>query len=346
MWDGIIGHQENKAFLEHMLQGERKTPSLLFYGPEGIGKKKMAQHFAKAFLCLRDPLHMCSCESCRAMEQGAHPDYLQVEPQGAFIVLSQIQNLVKVAAMAPVLSHYKECLIDQADKMNEAAQNSLLKLLEEPPAYWLFILVTDHVERLLPTIRSRVIQLHFALLTKAETQKVLELLPSLPNAAPGDEAWQAWTAQKKILASLAGGSVGKAVAMFQANALELRKELLEILGHIGQGDLLTFMAGIPLVLRSERQESLVILELLALLLRDGLVLSTRLTVPLYNEDLRGKLTTLFAKWPVEALRSALDMLQEARQGVGSFVNRRLVLEALFLQIGKEVAHGHHRGGPV
>ena len=83
-----------------------------------------------------------------------------------------------------------------------------------------------------------------------------------------------------------------------------------------------------------------------MLLRDGLVLNTHLTVALYNEELRGKLTALFAKWPIEALRSALDMLQEARQGVGSFVNRRLVLEALFLQIGKEVAHGHHRGGPV
>ena len=71
MWESIIGHETNKTFLENMLKGARKTPSLLFCGPEGIGKKKMARAFAKSFLCLED-LVPCTCRSRQAMDSDSH----------------------------------------------------------------------------------------------------------------------------------------------------------------------------------------------------------------------------------------------------------------------------------
>ena len=80
MWESIIGHETNKTFLKNMLTGERQTPSLLFCGPEGIGKKKMARAFARSFLCLEDPLVPCHCQSCQAMDNGSHQDFIQVEP--------------------------------------------------------------------------------------------------------------------------------------------------------------------------------------------------------------------------------------------------------------------------
>ena len=158
MWESIIGHETNKTFLENMLKGTRKTPSLLFCGPEGIGKKKMARAFAKSFLCLEDPLVPCTCRSCRAMDSDSHPDFIQVEPGGKSrtIGVEAIHQLAASAAFGPVLSRYKVCLIDEAHTLREEAQNSLLKLLEEPPDYWLFLLVADGREKLLPTIRSRV----------------------------------------------------------------------------------------------------------------------------------------------------------------------------------------------
>lgn len=175
MWDTIIGHEAEKAFLQHMLTGPRKTPSLLFYGPEGIGKRKMARAFAQSFLCLENPLVPCTCRSCRAMENDSHPDFIEVEPGGKSrtIGVDAIHGLIAKAAFGPVLSPYKVCLIDKAHTLREEAQNSLLKLLEEPPDYWLFLLVADQAEQLLPTIRSRVIGLRFDPLTEKETEQVL-----------------------------------------------------------------------------------------------------------------------------------------------------------------------------
>ena len=70
MWDTILGHEANKIFLGNMLQGERKTPALLFYGPDGIGKKKLAYEFARSFLCLDDPTHVTASAAAAAPFAG------------------------------------------------------------------------------------------------------------------------------------------------------------------------------------------------------------------------------------------------------------------------------------
>lgn len=130
MWDTILGHEANKIFLGNMLQGERKTPALLFYGPDGIGKKKLAYEFARSFLCLDDPTHDdCKCRSCRAFCGESHPDFIYVEGQGARhdILIEQIKEVEKKAVFSPVLSPYKVCLIDGADRMREEASQFLVE---------------------------------------------------------------------------------------------------------------------------------------------------------------------------------------------------------------------------
>lgn len=99
-----LGHEANKIFLGNMLQGERKTPALLFYGPDGIGKKKLAYEFARSFLCLDDPTHDdCKCRSCRAFCGESHPDFIYVEGQGARhdILIEQIKEVEKRQSFPP-----------------------------------------------------------------------------------------------------------------------------------------------------------------------------------------------------------------------------------------------------
>lgn len=209
MWDTILGHEANKIFLGNMLQGERKTPALLFYGPDGIGKKKLAYEFARSFLCLDDPTHDdCKCRSCRAFCGESHPDFIYVEGQGARhdILIEQIKEVEKKAVFSPVLSPYKVCLIDGADRMREEASNSLLKLLEEPPTYWLFILVASEISRILPTIRSRLMAIRFEPLHREKAVRVMEEL-SVP--------------QGETLARLSDGSPGKALHLAEAEAADV-----------------------------------------------------------------------------------------------------------------------------
>lgn len=341
MWDTIIGHEAEKVFLRNMLTGQRKTPSLLFYGPEGIGKRKMARAFAQSFLCLENPLVPCTCRSCQAMENDSHPDFIEVEPGGKSrtIGVDAIHELIAKAAFGPVLSPYKVCLIDKAHTLREEAQNSLLKLLEEPPEYWLFLLVADQVEQLLPTIRSRVIGLRFDPLTEGETEQVLASIRLGENDRPESlaeadlsQAEAKWQRELPILAHLAGGSAGKALEWFRMDALELREEILDLLEQSGREDLLVYTAGLPWLLRNDREESLVMMELLLLLLRDGLILQSRLPQPLYNEDLRGRLGLCFADWSEKKIRQAMELTENCRRGLNSFVVRRMAIEALFMEI--------------
>lgn len=341
MWDTIIGHRTEKEFLQNMLKGERKTPSLLFYGPEGIGKKKLARAFAKSFLCTEDPFTPCTCASCRAMEADAHPDFLEVEPAGKSkgIGVDAIHALSAQAAFGPRLSRYKVCLIDQAHTMREEAQNSLLKLLEEPPDYWLFLLVADQVEWLLPTIRSRLIELRFDPLSYAETEQVLETItvteadrPAAMADVPLDAVQNRWRQQLPVLARLAGGSAGKALEWFRLDALTQREEILDLLEQAGRDDLLVYTNNLAWLTKNDRAEGLVLMELLLLILRDGLFLTTGLPQPLYNEDLRQRLSLFFADWTEPQVRRAMELCTEAWQAIGSFVSRRLALEGLFLEI--------------
>ena len=341
MWDNVIGHRETKQFLQNMLAQGHKTPSLLFYGPGGIGKTKLAREFAKSFLCLADPLRPCSCASCRAMASGSHPDFIQVAPEGAShtIKIEQIQKLGTKASFAPVLSKYKVCLIQDAQTMREEAQNSLLKLLEEPPAYWLFILVTDAPELLLPTIRSRVIGVRFHALTRQETAQVMETITVTSDQVPAslaeeplDKVQAHWLKQRDILASLAGGSAGKALEMFRLDALTLREQLVSLLEKTDSDQLMVYMASLAWLDKKDVREGTLIIELLTLLMRDGLLLEQNISAALYNEDIAQRLLRCFAGWPPERLRQALDLLEEARRGIQSFVGRRLVLECLFLQL--------------
>ncbi len=113
--------------------------------------------------------------------------------------------------------------------MREEAQNSLLKLLEEPPDYWLFLLVADQVEWLLPTIRSRLIELRFDPLSEKETEQVLETITVPEDCRPAaladmsqDAVQERWRQQRPVLARLAGGSAGKALEWFRLDALTLR----------------------------------------------------------------------------------------------------------------------------
>ena len=230
MFETIVGHQQNKAFLQRFLNREERPHALLFYGPEGIGKCLLAKEFARAFLCQgpdRATAPCNHCESCRLLnfETGnfAHPDYLYFDPMTdeeqekkklKIISVNQVRNLIKQAAFGPTLSEHKVCIINEADTMNTEAANSLLKLLEEPPDKWLFILIATSVNRLLPTILSRVIQVRFTPLTLAETKKVL-LQKEIPEA------------EADLLAHLSDGSLGQALRFREERIMDFRDAALK-----------------------------------------------------------------------------------------------------------------------
>ena len=327
MFENIIGHEENKKFLQRLVLTEKHPHALLFYGAEGIGKACLAREFARAFLCLgQEEERPCGrCESCRLLNfvtgNLAHPDYLYVEPDPAgklkIIKTEQMHDLIAKAAFGPVLSRRKICLINEADTMNLEAANAFLKLLEEPPAGWLFVLIASQRERLLPTILSRLIQVRFFPLTMEETRAALEARGLKPQEA-------------QVLARLAAGSLGAALRYQEEGALELRDRALAYLEHFPLRAPACFLAEQDYYSRllPENETQLLFTQMVEYLLRDLLFMQLGLTEKVFNCDVPEKLAELAAVWPQKCLPQAVKAAGAAAVNVKRRSGFKPVLDLL------------------
>jgi DNA polymerase-3 subunit delta' len=127
-------------------------------GPPGSGKHALAQRLAAAYVCSGSGERPCgSCSGCRKVKGGIHPDVIRLAPPEGkrSILVDQVRALRGEAYIRPNEAQRKVFVIEDAQAMNESAQNALLKVLEDGPAYLAFLLLTEDAQQLLPTIRSR-----------------------------------------------------------------------------------------------------------------------------------------------------------------------------------------------
>jgi len=135
-FQNILGNSRVKAILSKSLQRNRVPHSLLFIGPEGVGKKEMALVVAKALNCQKKTENSCEeCTSCVAINKKNFPDVMEVSPQKDVIKIEQMRLLKSTTYLKPMVGKKRVFIITDAEKMSEEASNSLLKILEEPPSF-------------------------------------------------------------------------------------------------------------------------------------------------------------------------------------------------------------------
>ena len=308
----VIGHRRIVALLARSVARDSLPPSLIFAGPVGIGKRLMANALAQALNCLspstRHPapgtehpapegapeVDSCgTCAACTRIARGIHPDVLVLEPgDSGSIKIEQIRDVVDRAAYRPFEGKRRVVIIDEADALVSAAQNALLKTLEEPPSLSVFILVTFRPDVLLPTVRSRCPRLNFR--------------PLSPNEIAGALVARGQTeTEARAVAATADGSLGRALEASAEDFVQARDAAQKVLAHAastpdprrrieGTKDLLanTGSGG-----ASDRAQLSIHLRAMGSLLRDIELLATRadagrLGVPLANPDVRPALDRL------------------------------------------------------
>src|SRR5258708_5442056 len=160
----VSGHLPIVDLLKRSIDRATLPQTLLFSGPSGSGKRLTALAVAQAVNCLKPSGDACgTCAACTKIARGVHPDVLVVEPgESGAIKIDQVRDVVERSAYRPFEGRRRVVIVDDADTLVPAAQNALLKTLEEPPSSSTFILVTARPDMLLPTVRSRCIQLAFA----------------------------------------------------------------------------------------------------------------------------------------------------------------------------------------
>lgn len=326
MWDRVYGHREEKAFLQKFIEANERPHALLFVGPSGLGKKKLALEFAKTMLCLNGNGED-GCDSCKyinIMEGSyAHPDLviIGIEPDYTTIRIEQIKDLISKAAFAPVLSDNKICIVEDADKMTDAAMNSFLKLLEEPPSGWILVLLAESEEKMLSTILSRVVRLRF----KAVPE--LDFLQALAEKGiTGEKA--------KVLHRMSEGSIGSAIELEASNIWEYRTTALAFLEALPLDYPINYLSGRPWVEKYERPEAILFIKLLQILVRDIIFCKMNNTEVLYNYDIEDDLMDLAKGWSLKSLKAALTAIDEAYGALTGNAGIRLSMEAVALKIDK------------
>ena len=354
MFQNILGQPYAVRVLENALHTDRLAGSYLFIGPDGVGKATMARQFAK-LLCGAsadsDPL-------ARAIDAGTLPDVRSLDPPPSHITsIAQVwprpghkehppqDALLRDLQFEPISARKRVFIIHDAEGLGRGgadAGNSLLKTLEEPPAYAHFLLTAASTGGVMPTIVSRCQVVHFGLLPVGEIESVLQ---TRFGVAP---------AQARFLAAYSEGRLGRAVALARSPTLLSGREALLDLAH----DLLTappiksfklgedFRKLAPKLKatgedeaegaeeKTGREPLTRALDLLASYFRD--VLSAAVMGParatLVNVDRREELLGLADRYPAEKTERALGLLLDIRQAIERNANSQLALDVLFTQL--------------
>jgi len=303
----VRGHQRQREQLRTAVANGRLPHALLFAGPDGVGKRGVAMALAAWLQCETGGDDACGdCAACLQVSAGSHPD-VQVVTAAAGkkdIGVDRVRELKRFTQLQPVRGKSKVAIIDDAHRLTVAAQNALLKTLEEPPERSLLILVANNPDALLPTVRSRGQRLQFSPLPD---DLVIDILTRHDIDAVA----------ARQLAAVADGSPGRALALGDTLAGTQRQRLLDQLAGLGTARYVALMQLAGELSHPENQLGAK-LEMLLAHYRDAAADAARAG----GEDLRTALDG------ADMVRRAWDAVRFGNP------NRQLLVEGLLLRLAR------------
>lgn len=322
----IIGHEQLILHLQNAVRQKKVSHAYLFCGEEGSGKRLIAEAFAKTLLCEKGGAAACgTCKSCRQIESGNHPDFKAVVREKASLGVKEIREQVTSdAQIKPYSGNYKVYLIDEAEKMTEEAQNALLKTIEEPRSYAVFLILAGRQELLLPTILSRCISLPLYPVAAEKIRRFLMERRGVPDYLA------------ESAAAFSGGLVGRAVRYAESETfVERRDEVLRLVKYIDGMTMAEIAETVKLF--SARKESVgEYLDLILSWYRDVLLFKAAGEVNLLLfRDEREAVSAQAQKRSFENLQGIVEEIEQVKQRLKSNVNFENAVELLLFRM-KEV----------
>ncbi len=327
----ISGHRPLLELLGRATARGTLPPSLIFAGPEGVGKRLTATALAQVLNCER-PIESdgrrdsCGeCAHCKRIARGVHADVLVIEPgDTGSIKLEQVREAIDRAAYRPFEGRRRLVVVDPADALVDVAQEALLKTLEEPPPASVFVLITSRPDVLLPTVRSRCQRLRFGPLSPGD---VADVLIREHDVEPADA---------HAAAAAADGSVGRALAGSAEDANDARDAAAQLLQRTATStDPRRRLDGAKALTAGGGDRDDVSRRLLALssLLRDmGLLLSRADDRALANADLKPQLQALLRSFDGDRTIRAFATVGEAMSALDRNASPKIVADWLALHI--------------
>lgn len=324
-FEAIIGHEEVVRHLLTAIENDRVSHAYLFTGEKGSGKKMMADAFAMALEC-RDrsgPEPCLMCPSCRKAADHNHPDILYVTHEKPNLIsVDEVRaQLVGTAEIRPYESRWKVYIVDEAEKMNPAAQNAILKTIEEPPSYVVILLLSENPDILLPTIRSRVVTLPLLPVSDSKVEDFLKEEEHVPDY------------EARILAAFARGNIGRAHLAASDDEFSKRKEkTLALIRNIHEMDTAGLKEAVRLMKEDEEHIGEV-MDLIRMWFRD--VLYFKAAADIDQLVFSGEIGTIRAQAKASSygdLQEIISAADRTEDRLRANVNFELAMELLLFEM--------------
>lgn len=266
-FEDFAGNRQAKALIAAAVDSGRFPHALLIEGPRGSGRKMLAHLLAKAAVCTAADKPCGECAQCRKAQTG-HPDITLLQGDGTpkSLSVAVIRELREQTGVVPNEADHKVAVLADADCMNVQAQNALLKILEEPPSYMLFVLTAESRTQFLPTVQSRCVTVTLGGVSEQEALEVL------CRRLPGHD-------REDLLARVRmyGGCIGEVLDSIGDDTFARTVQRISMIAAAitGSGELELMKAAAPL--EKDKVLTDAVLRGLQLVLRDSLALSAGAT---------------------------------------------------------------------
>lgn len=320
----ILGHEQIIAHLQNAIEEDKVSHAYIFNGPEASGKMMLAEAFAMALQCEGEGKRPClECRSCRQAADHNQPDIIYVSHEkpntiGVDDIRTQINNDIDIK---PYSSRYKVYIVDEAQKMNQQAQNALLKTIEEPPAYAIILLLTTNADSFLQTILSRCITLNLKAVKEDKIKEYLMKHYQIPDY------------QADICAAFSQGNVGKSIQLASSEEFgELKASVLQLMKRLEDIDLYEMTGAVKQIAEYKLSVN-DYFDLMMIWFRDVLYLKATNDVDgLIFKDEVYDIKKQAAKRSYQGIETILEALEKAKIRLNANVNFDLVIELLLLTI--------------
>ncbi len=275
----------------------------IFEGVAGLGKHESARLFAKALVCNEKHNAPCdNCSACREAQATSHPDILFIKPEKdkATIGVEPVRDAITEALIKPFYNRHKVFIIDDGDILTPQAQNALLKIIEEPPEYAIFIIVCTNSEILLETVRSRAVTVTFSPLPDSVVREYIE------NKYP-DEA------RIEFLVKYCAGIPKSADLIISDNDFDtMREEVLNLIPRLLSKNK-AYAYDVAEYIENNKDRASEIYDMMLLYLRDAVIYAMGKNDNVINTDKLEKISLLGSKYEPQLLAKAIDEIMIAKK---------------------------------